>query len=478
MLAQHCSAPFQLRLARTQLHCVDKSCVDAPGSQLRHASWQRGAHRSHHHCTASTAVQPRTHRKTSPPRLEPSRALSSVEGGGADSVQHAVQQPEATSLGGFLYALYKFSRPHTMLGTAISVTSISLLAWQSHVGGDLAAAATGLAVALVSALLMNIAIVGLNQISDIEIDKVNKPELPLASGEMRPATAWLLVLGSAGASLVLGQVAGSAALQATLLVSLALGVAYSWELPFLRWKRSPLLAAGCILAVRALIVQLGFWAHMQTCLAAAAGGLSAGAAAGVGLLGASLTPPILFTVSFMLLFSVVIALFKDIPDAAGDRGAGLRTLTVQHGPQKVFWTCIWLLTAAYAGAICYSLFAAASTATNWSASSLLAGLQLPLGPLAPAPAPLPLLPLPPAPLHSAPLHPAPQLLPLVSMSLSSAGVIGARTLACVSGHCLAVALLWRTALATDLSKKSDITAAYMHVWKLFYAEYILIPLLL
>ncbi|KAJ9519148.1 hypothetical protein QJQ45_007722 [Haematococcus lacustris] len=128
-----------------------------------------------------------------------------------------------------------------------------------------------------------------------------------------------------------------------------------------------------------------------------------------------------------VLAAVVIALFKDIPDAAGDRGAGLRTLTVQHGPQKVFWTCIWLLTAAYAGAICYSLFAAASTATN---------------------------------------------------CLSSAGVIGARTLACVSGHCLAVALLWRTALATDLSKKSDITAAYMHVWKLFYAEYILIPLLL
>ena len=32
------------------------------------------------------------------------------------------------------------------------------------------------------ALLANVYIVGLNQLSDIEIDRVNKPELPLASG--------------------------------------------------------------------------------------------------------------------------------------------------------------------------------------------------------------------------------------------------------------------------------------------------------
>lgn len=31
-----------------------------------------------------------------------------------------------------------------------------------------------------------------------------------------------------------------------------------------------------------------------------------------------LTRPLLFTVSFMLFFSIVIALFKDIPDVKGD----------------------------------------------------------------------------------------------------------------------------------------------------------------
>jgi homogentisate phytyltransferase/homogentisate geranylgeranyltransferase len=37
---------------------------------------------------------------------------------------------------------------------------------------------------------------------------------------------------------------------ATLAGSLALGIVYSTELPFLRWKRHPVLAAACILAVR------------------------------------------------------------------------------------------------------------------------------------------------------------------------------------------------------------------------------------
>lgn len=51
------------------------------------------------------------------------------------------------------------------------------------------------------------------------------------------------------------------------------------------------------------MVQLGFFFHMK--LATGASSLS-------------LTRPLIFAISFMLLFSVVIALFKDIPDVKGD----------------------------------------------------------------------------------------------------------------------------------------------------------------
>lgn len=68
-----------------------------------------------------------------------------------------------------------------------------LAAWKGHVlksvwhvqgphGWTLQAFAS-LLQALVPALLMNICIVGLNQIFDVPIDRINKPYLPLASGE-------------------------------------------------------------------------------------------------------------------------------------------------------------------------------------------------------------------------------------------------------------------------------------------------------
>ena len=46
-----------------------------------------------------------------------------------------------------------------------------------------------LAATLIAALACNVFITGLNQITDIEIDRINKPHLPLASGEISSAEA-------------------------------------------------------------------------------------------------------------------------------------------------------------------------------------------------------------------------------------------------------------------------------------------------
>lgn len=112
----------------------------------------------------------------------------------------------------------------------------------------------------------------------------------------------------------MGAISGSAALMCTLAGSLALGIVYSCDLPLLRWKKYPVLAAACVLSVRAVAVQLGFFLHIlhYTPLAAGAEGLHS--AAFVKLL----QGPLGFTMGFMLLFSIVIALFKDIPDTKGD----------------------------------------------------------------------------------------------------------------------------------------------------------------
>jgi len=95
-----------------------------------------------------------------------------------------------------------------MLGTFISIVSVSMLAVTSMMSLTSAVSvvsassvtpvvASTIASALVPALLMNISIVGLNQIYDVEIDKTNKPYLPIASGELSIGTAWRIVCATA-----------------------------------------------------------------------------------------------------------------------------------------------------------------------------------------------------------------------------------------------------------------------------------------
>ena len=66
------------------------------------------------------------------------------------------------------------------------------------------------------------------------------------------------------------------------------------------------------------MVQLGFFTHMKLALGAPS---------------LTLTRPLIFAISFMLLFSIVIALFKDIPDVKGDaqvRSASLCSIFVSN----------------------------------------------------------------------------------------------------------------------------------------------------
>ncbi|XP_038992946.1 homogentisate phytyltransferase 1, chloroplastic-like [Hibiscus syriacus] len=193
-----------------------------------------------------------------------------------------------------LDAFYRFSRPHTVIGTALSIVSVSLLAVEklSDISSPLY---TGVLEAVAAALMMNIYIVGLNQLSDVEIDKVNKPYLPLASGEYSTLTGILIVTSFSIMSFWLGWVVGSWPLFWALFVSFVLGTAYSINLPLLRWKRFALVAAMCILAVRAVIVQLAFYLHIQTHVFSRP---------------IIFSKPLIFATAFMSFFSVVIALSK------------------------------------------------------------------------------------------------------------------------------------------------------------------------
>jgi homogentisate phytyltransferase / homogentisate geranylgeranyltransferase len=439
-----------------------------------------GTAEQHHHAAANNSSSP------NPPSLAAAISAAAADGADVRAAQSRRELLEAATaaanaaappppparvpIRGLAHAVdifYRFSRPHTMIGTFLSVISVSAMALPpapaagAPLGGILAdfaapGAGAAIAAALSAALCANVAIVGLNQLYDVEIDQVNKPYLPLASGELSLRQGWLIVGATAALSLALAAASGSPPLLATVGGSLLLGLVYSTELPFMRWKRSPVLAAACILAVRAVAVQLGFFLHVKhaVAVAAAAGAAAAAAPPVVAAAAASGGAPLVFAVSFMALFSVVIALFKDLPDVAGDKANGIATFSVRFGTPRVFACCVAILAAAYAGGALYgldmarrALLLADGAAAASSSSFSFAGL----GAAAAAASSLP---------------------PALAAKAALPGALVA------AGHAvMGAALVRRSALEVDTSSPASLARHYMWVWKLFYAEYLLLPLL-
>jgi len=215
--------------------------------------------------------------------------------------------------------LFRFTRPHTFVGTALAVPALHAYAADSLGALCSMGCARSIAGALAPALLVNVFITGLNQICDVGIDRVNKPQLPVASGELGLAHARGIVGLSLGLALALGW-RSTVPLRRVLGGSAFLGWAYS--APPLRLKRSPLLAALSIVAVRGVLVNACFYAHAVQGLAPRA---RTAAAARLPLV-----------VTFFSLLGVAIALMKDVPDTRGDATFGVATYARRGGRPRVF----------------------------------------------------------------------------------------------------------------------------------------------
>jgi homogentisate phytyltransferase/homogentisate geranylgeranyltransferase len=227
-----------------------------------------------------------------------------------------------------LRAAWSFVRPHTIIGTTLAVAMFYTLA----------VAATGhhdfrsLLVTYLAGLAVNVYIVGLNQITDVAIDKINKPYLPLAAGAMTRTAAQIAVGVSALLAVSLAALQGRYLLLAISLIFL-IGTAYS--LPPFRLKRFPCWAAAAITIARALVFNIGLYVSFSVAL----GGTP------------TLPAHVAMFVAFMFCFVVVIALMKDVPDVDGDREHGIATLVLRLGAARTLLLCKVILTVAYLGVI-------------------------------------------------------------------------------------------------------------------------------
>ncbi len=231
-----------------------------------------------------------------------------------------------------LKILWQFSRPHTIIGSVCSITALyimdtaqlALLAhWELYAG------------TLVAALACNLFIVGINQLVDVELDKINKPYLPLAAGSLSLAGAKVILIVSLIISLLVSFFI-SIYLFLLIVVILLIGMAYS--IPPLQLKKHHLPAALAITVVRGLLVNIGMYLHFHH------------AVYGDFILSSA----VICLTAFIMLFSVAIAWFKDLPDTEGDSRFHISTLAILYSKKNALRGGTLLVALAYCGAIVWS----------------------------------------------------------------------------------------------------------------------------
>lgn len=198
-----------------------------------------------------------------------------------------------------VWAVVRLLRPLNMVMflAGVVVGGVLSAGTETFVG----AAATRLTGAAVSAALIGGAANSLNDVFDVAVDRLNRPERPLPSGQLPVAVAWgVWGLGSVG-GLALAAWLSSAHL-AMAAAAVALLAAYSVWL-----KRRPLVGNLVVAGVVALSLIYGGWA---------VGGAAA------ALPGAA----------FAFLTTLAREVAKDIDDVVGDAVVRSRTLPLVAGP--------------------------------------------------------------------------------------------------------------------------------------------------
>jgi homogentisate phytyltransferase / homogentisate geranylgeranyltransferase len=233
-----------------------------------------------------------------------------------------------------LKIFWQFSRPHTIIGSVCSISALYIIACN---GTGLLQHGWLYTTTLIAALACNVFIVGINQIADVEMDKINKPYLPLAAGTLSRKNALAIVYTSLVIALLFAFFASLFYL-GLIVIILLIGIAYS--LPPLYLKQHHLPAALAITLVRGLLVNVGIFLHFQKTIND----------------NYNLPGHIWCLAFFIMAFSIAIAWFKDLPDTEGDEKFHVQTLAVLYSKKNALNGGTLLVGAAYVLVLLWSFF--------------------------------------------------------------------------------------------------------------------------
>jgi 4-hydroxybenzoate polyprenyltransferase len=216
-----------------------------------------------------------------------------------------------------LRAYVDLGRPFTLVAPALgfisgALTAIGAAPRDALTAGILIPPLIG---SLMAAML-NAGNNALNQIYDLEIDRVNKPTRPLPSGRLSIPEVWGFTIVTYVLALILAWlVAPGGRHECFWLVAVAVVCTYLYSVPPFRTKRLGIWANLTIAIPRGTLLKVAGWSSAKTI--AGVEPWYIGAIFGLFLLGATTT--------------------KDFADMEGDRRGGCRTLPIQYGVRRAAW---------------------------------------------------------------------------------------------------------------------------------------------
>jgi 4-hydroxybenzoate polyprenyltransferase len=216
-----------------------------------------------------------------------------------------------------LGVLIELSRPFTLVAPALgfasgAVTAAGAMPREPITSELFLYPMIGLSMAAV----LNAASNALNQIYDLDIDRINKPRRPLPSGRLSMRDAWAFTIGAYFVALVLAWLTvpgGRRECFWIVVVATAITVLYS--VPPFRTKRLGIWANVTIAIPRGVLLKVAGWSSVKTVFGVEPWFI--GAIFGLFLLGASTT--------------------KDFADMEGDARGGCKTLPIVYGVRRAAW---------------------------------------------------------------------------------------------------------------------------------------------
>lgn len=211
-------------------------------------------------------------------------------------------------------AYVELARPFTLLAPSVGFLSGGVVAWMARRPEGLSGAAATLEVLLgaLAAACLNAASNAINQIYDLEIDRINKPDRPLPSGTINLREAWIFTLVCYVLTFLLAALVNRWFFIIVLFTSL---ITYAYSGPPFRTKRFGILANVTIAIPRGCLLVVAGWSSIANPMDREPWLL--GLVMGLYILGAATT--------------------KDFSDMEGDRKYGCMTLPIRYGVRASAW---------------------------------------------------------------------------------------------------------------------------------------------